>query len=199
MVEAMNLPSNGTEESSQSALKALMRVGLRYFSRPFIHTLIVSAIVILISLTYGASQGNEVEFEVANQILAEVQTIAGGVTWFSIVINNVSLTLPAFIPLIGAVWMSYVQFNTGWHLGAIAKAYDINYLVATSIVLTSIVGLIEYSAYTIALGESLFLVYSATQGEFQRRVIQHLWLSIIIVVSLLFLGGAVEAFLLGTL
>jgi len=71
--------------------------------------------------------------------------------------------------------------------------------VATSLVLTSIVGLIEYSAYTIALGESLFLVYSATQGEFQRRVIQHSWLSIIIVVSLLFLGGAVEAFLLGTL
>ncbi len=190
---------DGAKESSPRVFRALVRVSLQYFSRPFIFTLVVSTIVVLISLTYGASQGNEIEFEVANQILTEVQTMAGKVTWFLIFTNNVSLTLPAFIPLIGAVWMSYVQFNTGWHLGAIAKVYNINYLVATSIVLTSIVGLIEYSAYTIALGESLFLVYAATQGEFQRRVIQHSWLSITVVVSLLFLGGIVEAFLLGTL
>lgn len=195
----LDLTSGETGESSQEIFKTLMRASLHYVSRQFICALIVSATIVLASLSYGASRGNQVELAVAHQTLREVETIAGESTWFSILINNVSLTLVTFLPLMGAVWMIYVQFNTGWHLGAIAKVYNINYLVATSLVLTSIVGLIEYSAYTIALGESLFLVYSATQGEFQRRVIQHSWLSIIIVVSLLFLGGAVEAFLLGTL
>jgi len=80
-----------------------------------------------------------------------------------------------------------------------AKAYNVDYIVAASIILTSVVGLIEYSAYIIALGESMFLVYSAIQGEFKERLIQHSWKSIVIVVSLLFIGGVIEAFLLGRL
>jgi len=95
--------------------------------------------------------------------------------------------------------MIFVQYNTGWYLGAIAKAYNVDYIIATSAILTSIIGLLEYPTYIIALGESMFLGYSATRREFKERLIQHSWKSIIIVVSLLFIGGVVEAFLLGTL
>jgi len=140
-----------------------------------------------------------VEIEVANQTLTEVQTIAGESTWLSIFINNVGMALVTFIPLLGTAWMIFVQYNTGWYLGAMAKAYNVDYIVAASIILTSVVGLIEYSAYIIALGESMFLVYSAIQGEFKERLIQHSWKSIVIVVSLLFIGGVIEAFLLGRL
>ncbi len=196
MVEVFDLTFNGIRETSKKIFKALMHARTPYFSKSFIYTLIVSAIIIFISLTYGASRGNQVEIEVANQTLTEVETMASESTWFSIFINNVSMSLVTFIPLLGAVWMIYVQYNTGWYLGAIAKAYNVDYIMATSIILTSIVGLIEYSAYIIALGESMFLVYSATQGEFKERLIQHSWKSIIIVVSLLFIGGVIEAFLL---
>ncbi len=190
---------NGIRETSQKFFKALMHARTPYFSKPFIYTLIVSAIIIFVSLTYGASRGNQVEIEVANQTLTEIETMASELTWFSLFINNVSMALMTFIPLIGAVWMIYVQYNTGWYLGAIAKAYNVDYIMATSAILTSIVGLLEYPAYIIALGESLFLVYSATKREFKERLIQHSWKSIIIVVSLLFIGGVVEAFLLGRL
>ena len=176
-----------------------MRARTPYFSKPFIYTLIVSAIIIFVSLTYGASRGNQVEIEVANQTLTEVETMASESTWFSIFINNVSMALMTFIPLIGAVWMIYVQYNTGWYIGAMAKAYNVDYIMATAIILTSIVGLLEYPAYIIALGESMLLVYSATQREFKERLIQHSWKSIIIVISLLFIGGVIEAFLLGRL
>ena len=199
MVEVFDLTFNGIRETSKKVFKALMHTRTPYFSKPFIYTLIVSAIIIFVSLTYGASRGNQVEIEVADQILTEVRTMASESTWFSIFINNLTLTLLTFIPLIGAVWMIYVQYNTGWYLGAIAKAYNVDYIMATSIILTSIVGLIEYPAYIIALGESMILVYSTTQREFKERLIQHSWKSIIIVVSLLFIGGVIEAFLLGRL
>ena len=190
---------NGIRETSQKFFKALMHARTPYFSKPFIYTLIVSAIIIFVSLTYGASRGNQVEIEVANQTLTEVETMASESTWFSIFINNVSMALMTFIPLIGAVWMIYVQYNTGWYLGAMAKAFNVDYIIATSAILTSIVGLLEYPAYIIALGESVFLIYSATQREFKERLIQHSWKSIIIVISLLFIGGVIEAFLLGRL
>ena len=194
-----DLTFDGIRETSQKFFKALVRARTPYFSKPFIYTLIVSAIIIFVSLTYGASRGNQVEIEVANQTLTEVETMASESTWFSIFINNVSMALMTFIPLIGAVWMIYVQYNTGWYIGAMAKAYNVDYIMATAIILTSIVGLLEYPAYIIALGESMLLVYSATQREFKERLIQHSWKSIIIVISLLFIGGVVEAFLLGRL
>ena len=134
--------------------------------------------------------------EVANQTLTEVMTMASESTWVSIFINNASMALMTFIPLVGSVWMIYVQYNTGWYLGAMAKALNVDYIMATSAILTSIVGLIEYPAYIIALGESMLLIYSATRREFKNRLIQHSWKSIIIVVSLLFIGGVIEAFLL---
>ncbi len=187
---------DGIRKTSQKIFRALTSAHTRYFCKPFIYTLIVSAIIIFVSLTYGASRGNQVESEVANQTLKEVETMASESTWFSIFINNLTLTLLTFIPLIGAVWMIYVQYNTGWYLGAIAKAYNVDYIIATSAILTSIVGLLEFPAYIVALGESMLLVYSATQREFKERLIHHSWKSIIIVISLLFIGGVIEAFLL---
>ncbi len=199
MVEVFDLTFNGIRETSQKVFKALMHARAPYFSKSFIYTLIVSAIIIFVSLTYGASRGNQVEIEVANQALTEVRTMAGESSWFSIFTNNVSIALVTFIPLLGGVWMIYVQYNTGWYLGAMAKAYNVDYLVVTSFFFADIVGLIEYSASIFAIGESMFLVYSATQGEFKERLIHHSWKSIVVVVSLFFIGAVVEAFLLGKL
>ncbi len=194
---AMNVEEMGL--AFKGFLRALMQTRTPYFSRQFIYTLIVSAVTIFVSLTYGASRGNQVDIDVANQTLTEVATMAGEATWVSIFINNVSITLLTFLPILGLVLMIYVQYNTGWYLGALAKAYDMDYIVATSLILTSVVGLLEYSAYIIALGESMFLVYSAAQKGLKERLMYHSWKSIIIVVSLLFIGGVVEAFLLGRL
>ena len=191
-----DLAFNEISETSQKIFKALIHPSAPYFSKPFVYTLVVSAIVIFVSLTYGASRGNQVKPEVANQTLTEVMTMASESTWVSIFINNASMALMTFIPLVGSVWMIYVQYNTGWYLGAMAKALNVDYIMATSAILTSIVGLIEYPAYIIALGESMLLIYSATRREFKNRLIQHSWKSIIIVVSLLFIGGVIEAFLL---
>ena len=199
VVGVFGVTFNGISETSKKIFKALTHASTPYFSKPFIYALIVSAVIIFVSLTYGASRGNQVEIEVADQVVAEIETLASESTWFSIFINNVGLTLVTFIPLIGAVWMIFVQYNTGWYLGAIAKAYNVDYIIATSIILTSIVGLFEYVAYIIALGESMNLSYSATQRGFMERLIQHSWKSIIVVVSLLFIGGVIESFLLGNL
>lgn len=190
---------NGKRAAFQRIFKALMCADTPYFSKPFIYALVASASIIFVSLTFGASQGNQVEIDAAKQTLKEVEKMASESTWFSIFVNNVIMALVTFVPLIGAVWMTFVQYNTGWYLGAMAKAYNVDYIVLTSLVLTSIVGLIEYPAYIIALGESMLLVYSAAEREFKKRLIQHSWKSIIIVVSLLFIGGVVEAFLLGRL
>lgn len=178
MVEVFDLTFNGAKVNSRKIFKVLLHAETPYFSKQFIYMLIVSAIVIFVSLTYGASRGNQVEMEVADQTLGEVREMASEATWLSLFINNVSMALMTFIPLFGAVWMVLIQYNTGWYIGAMAKASGVDYLMVMSMILTSVVGLVEYVAYILALGESLVLVYSAVQKGFKQRLMQHSWKSV---------------------
>jgi uncharacterized membrane protein SpoIIM required for sporulation len=172
-----------------------------YFSKPFIVTLIISTIIIFISLLYGGSRGNSVTFQQANQTLAEVDLLRKTITWQDIFFNNLEISLLSFIPLIGTVFMMFVQYNTGFTIGMLAKATGYDYIMYLSLILTSPVGFLEYIAYVLITGESLTLIYSLYIGKdvLKERLTRHSWKTLLIIIGLLFVASIIEALMLGRL
>jgi uncharacterized membrane protein SpoIIM required for sporulation len=113
-----------------------------------------------------------------------------------IFINNFSICLLMFVPIIGAVLGFAILFDTGVALGAIA--YVQGYPIAVgllSLVITPVFWL-EFTAYSIAMAESIWLA---------RRLMQRRWLEIkntVILVgicaAILIVGAIVEVWLITT-
>jgi len=171
----------------------------RYFSKNFVRALIISAIIIFSTLLLSSFVGFNASPEDAQQIATELENLASTTTWTDIFLNNFLLTLIAFIPVFGILFEVFVQFNTGYAFGAVAQIYHVNNIRAVLITLATPVGLLEYSAYILALTESLIMLYSIYKKELKKRLVTHTWKTLIAVASLLLIGAVVEAFLIGRL
>jgi len=167
-----------------------------YLSRSFIRAFIIAVIVIFSVLLLASFLGFNSSPETADQIATEVENLAATTTWTDIFLNNFGLTLVTFVPFFGIFFALYVQFNTGYILGALAQAYNIGNVQATLSILASPIGLLEYSAYTLALAESINIVFLAYKKELKKRLFNHTWKTLIIVALLLLIGAVVEASLL---
>ncbi|UCH37301.1 MAG: stage II sporulation protein M [Candidatus Bathyarchaeota archaeon] len=168
-----------------------------YFSIPFLYCILVSSIVIFAVVLAGGRLGEQVTIEQASQILIEVEDEFRGFTALDIFIHNVRIALISMIPIIGAVWMVIVQYSTGYLIGAIAKAYDVNFGSLLWVTLRSPTGLLEYSAYILALSESFVLVYAMVTKHAQRRLRTQTWKTVVSVMGLLMLSAVAEAISLG--
>jgi len=170
-----------------------------YFSKSFILALLISATIIFSTLLLASFQGFNTSPETADQIAAEVEDLRATTTWMDIFLNNFMLTVVTFTPIFGILFAVYVQFNTGYTLGALAQAYNVNNVQATLILLATPVGILEYSAYILALAESIIIAYSVYKKELKKRLVNHTWKTIAIVVLLLLIGAVFEAFIIGRL
>jgi Integral membrane protein DUF95. len=109
----------------------------------------------------------------------------------TIFINNFSLTLLMFIPLIGAGIGLFIMYNTGVGLAAIATVQGYPaYLGIASLIINPIFWL-EFVSYSIAMASSIWLI---------RRLLQERWgelkwtaASIGVCALLLILGAIIEA------
>jgi len=170
-----------------------------YFSRRFILALLISATIIFSTLLLASFQGFSASPETADQVAAEVENLRATTTWMDIFLNNFMLTVVTFIPVFGILFAVFVQFNTGYAIGALAQAYNVNNVQATLILLVTPVGILEYSAYILALAESIIIVYSVYKKELKKRLINQTWKTVAIVALLLLMGAVVEAAFLGRL
>jgi len=175
----------------------------RYFSKNFIRALIISAIIILSTLLLSSFVGFYAPPEDAQQLASEIKNLAATTTWLDIFINNFRLTLITFIPGFGIFFAVFVQFSTGYAFGAVAQTlyetHHVNNLQITLLSLVTPVGILEYSAYILALAESITLVYSIYKKELKKRLVTHTWKTLTAVALLLLIGAVVEAAFLGRL
>ena len=169
----------------------------RYFSKPFIYCTILSAILIFSVLHVSGSQIGQVTVSQAQQRRAELEREFRGWTGMDFFANNVLFTLISFIPVIGSIWMLYVQYNTGYVFGILAKAYEVNFFSLTLLTIVSPTGLLEYSAYILALSESFILVYAILKKNWKERLSKHTWKTLLTAITLLFMAGIVEALSIG--
>jgi hypothetical protein len=93
--------------------------------------------------------------------------------------------------------MLFIQYNTGYLFGNIAKAFGVNGYILLLLTLGSPVGLLEYSAYILTLSESFIIVYSILKKKGRRRFFEQTWKTLCLVIGLLLIGGVVEAISIG--
>lgn len=168
-----------------------------YFSKPFIYCMIVSAVMIFSVLIIGAGRGSQSALGQAIQTQNSIEVEAGATTALSIFFNNVQIALLSFIPILGSLWMLLVQYNTGYAFGNLARAYGVDFILTISSSVATPDGLLEYSAYIFALGESLMLIHSALEKRASERLIKHTWRTLLIVVGVLLIAAILEASSIG--
>jgi uncharacterized membrane protein SpoIIM required for sporulation len=142
-------------------------------------------------------QGEQVTVEQAQQILLEIENEFGDFTALHFFSHNLQIALISFIPIIGSAWMVFVQFTTGYVVGTIAKAYEVNFFSLLLLTLGSPTGLLEYSAYILSLSESFIIIYATVQKKGRKRLSTQTWKTLFLVIGLLLIGGIVEAASLG--
>ncbi len=200
--DALFCPNCGGPVTLQSIQHAIQSPQLassfrRYFSKPFIFCIILSSILIFSVLIVSGSQGEQVTVEQAQQILMEIEKEFGNFTALNLFSHNLQIALISFIPIIGSAWMLFVQYNTGYFVGNIAKAYGMNFFSLILLTLSSPTGLLEYSAYILTLSESFIIVYSTVKKKVRTRLSKQTWKTLFIVIGLLLIGGIVEAISIG--
>ena len=137
-----------------------------------------------------------------NETVAE-QTANGTLAEY-IFINNFSLCLLMFIPVIGVLLGFFILFSTGMAIGAIVRVQSSGAASAaasinpTTAVLVLVVGvsifLIEYVSYSIAISESIWLFRRLTQRRW--RELKNTAILIGICALLLGVGAVVETWLI---
>lgn len=114
-----------------------------------------------------------------------------------IFINNFSICLLMFVPIIGSILGLFLLFNTGLALGAIVstQGYPV-YLGLLSLLITPVFWL-EFAAYSIAMTESIWLFRRLTQKRW--RELKWTGIFIGICAALLAVGAVVEGWLITVL
>jgi hypothetical protein len=131
-----------------------------------------------------------------------VEGTANGTLAVSIFINNFSLCLLMFIPVIGTILGLFIMFDTGVAIGAIisvqsttvAPGAAANIQATTAILVLVLAGLtflLEYVSYAIGITESIWLFRRLTQRRW--RELKNTAILIGICALLLTIGAIVEA------
>jgi uncharacterized membrane protein SpoIIM required for sporulation len=145
---------------------------LPYFSREFVVCLVLSAVLVYACLFVGVWQGQLAPPETVKQTVEDVEKLREQASFTFIFFNNYKYALIAVIPLFGAVQHGFVQFNTGYVIGALAANGKTSGFALAATLLAMPHGLCEYMAYTFAVAESLALTYAAVKRRFRERIRQ---------------------------
>lgn len=175
----------------------------KYFSRIFIIALVLSVLLNLAAFLYGAGRGYNAYWTELAAIRDDYnRTYTSSLTADIIFGKNIFVALAAFIPFLGLVLTPYFMYNTGFYAGALARIwhYD-NYLPFTLRMFQDPVGILEFSACTLAVAESMTILHSIFAGEglVEGRIVQHSWKTILVVVLFLAVAALLEAAELGSL
>ncbi len=109
----------------------------------------------------------------------------------SIYLNNLTLCLLMFLPLLGSGLGLFVLYNTGVGLNAISIVQGQSTLLGIFDLMTGPVFWLEFFAYSIAMAQSIWLFRRMLQGRWKE--LEWTGLSIVASTVLLAIGAVVEA------
>ena len=143
-----------------------------YFNREFVTCVVVASVLIYVFLFWGTLRGETVTIEIADSTLDYVNHVRVTAVWFDFFKNNFRISVFTMIPFVGS-WMLFVQYNTGYVMGSLAKAVQMDGMLYLAGVMTNWTGILEYIANALAYGESLYLVYSLVERKFFTNLRNH--------------------------
>ena len=155
----------------------------------------------IFTVVYGTSavtsEPTEEEIEEIMNFFEEIVDTIDGIGIFT---HNTTIALPMFIPGFGVAWGLFSAYSTGFAFSAIAAANtDVAQINPLAVLLTPF-GLMEMSAYSLAMSRSTLLAKNVIQKNWELIKHEKLILSIEIgvVVALLLIGGIVEMWMIET-
>jgi hypothetical protein len=165
------------------------------FERKYIICFIVAFALLVISTILGTLVGYSTSYVSANQTVSEVHARFETVSIASIFINNFTIAVISFIPVYGVLFVLLVSFNTGYTLGCIGLVAGKSMPYVFSVYFLDVIFVVEYVSYSLALAESMYLVYLAIKegkSEFIDRLRYNTWKLVLLVALLLFVGAVLE-------
>jgi hypothetical protein len=151
----------------------------------------------LFSLSYQIGAMYEVSDEEANAFVQEFLSNTEAIDGIGIFLNNITASLPMFIPGFGVVWGAYTAWSTGFGFAAIlTMAPGLSEMAPLSILYMSAFGFMELVAYSIAMSRSYHLVYALIKRKNLKLVIKPTAIEIGIVVGLLLVAAFLEDYII---
>ena len=151
----------------------------------------------IFSLTFALASEVQIPEEEATIIMEEFDEMTEGIDGAGIFIHNVSIALPMFIPGFGIFWGLFAAFSTGVAFSAMKSAIPLlDQIPSLSILFMSPFGLMELTAYSIAMSRSYILIHKIIKKMPIRPDIRVICLEVAILVALLLAGGLLEYFLI---
>jgi hypothetical protein len=153
--------------------------------------------VAIFSLTFALASEVQLTEDEVTEIIEEFDEITEGIDGAGIFIHNVSLALPMFIPGFGIFWGLFAAFSTGVAFSAMKSAIPLlDQIPSLSILFMSPFGLMELTAYSIAMSRSYILIHKIIKKMSIRPDIRVICLEVAILVALLLAGGFLEYFMI---
>jgi len=149
------------------------------------------------TLAFQIGAMSEVSPSEANDFVQEFLSATQDSDGLAFFVNNVSASLPMFVPGIGTIIGIYSGWSTGFGFAAIATmAPGLANIEPLTLLFYSPYGLIELAAYSIAMSRSFHVVYSLVKKVNPKSLIKPSLIEIGIVVGLLVFAGLLEDYMI---
>ena len=151
----------------------------------------------IFSLSFQIGATSQVSPEEANDFVQEFLSATQDSDGFAFFVNNVSASLPMFIPGLGAILGIYTGWSTGFGFAAlITMAPGLANIEPLTILFYSPYGIMEVTAYSIAMSRSFHVVYSLVKKVNPISLIKPSLIEIGIVIGLLVIAGFLEEYMI---
>ena len=135
--------------------------------------------------------------EEADLFMEEFEKLVLDIDAFGIFVHNTTIALPMFIPGFGIFWGLFSSWSTGYAFAAIITSMpEIGHISPLSILFLSPFGLMEISAYSLAISRSFILIKAIITKTNLSQFIKPTIIEIGIVIGLLLAGGYIEFYMI---
>ena len=151
----------------------------------------------IFSASFAVGAEVQVSEEESAIILEQFETLILEIDAVGIFVHNTTLALPMFIPGFGIAWGAFASFSTGMAFSVLQSADPmLEKIPSLTILFMSPFGLMELTAYSIAMSRSYILIHKLIKKMPIRPDIRVICLEVAILVALLLAGGFLEYFLI---
>jgi len=170
---------------------------MAYFTKGFTVSVMFSFILLVSALYLWANQTYLTATpEQVNETLQEIEAQRKEITVASVFLNNLFVSWFLVVPIIGLMLFAFVWYNTACVIGVLAQAYDIS--PATYVFSLTILAFLEIFAYSLLLGESLYITFlGLLKSGAKERVKTQSWKTFLLYILLLFFGALTEMIYIG--
>lgn len=151
----------------------------------------------LFSASYFIGSLTEVSHEDALAFQEEFNNLIEDIDGIGIFLHNSVVALPMFIPGFGIAWGFFSSWQTGQAFAALALLNPIiSEIHPLTILYASPFGIMELTAYSIAMSRSLLMVLKIIKKISLKSDLKIIGIEVGMVVGLLIAGGFLEAYMI---